>query len=169
MDSMQAWLLERLAPVTAGASPLRLARVPRPQPAAGEIRLRVQACGICHTELDEIEGRMPPPRLPVIPGYQAVGVVDALGAGCTRFAPGDRVGVAWIFSACGDCAYCRSGRENLCPAFQASGRDHDGGYAEWMVVPATHRRRHWTPSSTPRRHGHRWWPHSRNSPPAGGW
>lgn len=123
------WLDERPAP-------LALERWPDPSPGPGEILLRVTACGVCHTELDEIEGRTPPPALPVIPGHQVVGRVEALGPGATGFAVGDRAGVAWIFSACGTCDLCRSGQENLCAAFRATGRDAHGGYAEAMVVPA---------------------------------
>ena len=91
---------------------------PDPSPGAGEILIRVSVCGVCHTELDEIEGRMPPPRLPIILGHQVVGRVEALGEGAAGFRLGDRVGVAWIFSACGDCDFCRRGEENLC--------DHSG-------------------------------------------
>ena len=97
----------------------------------------MSTCGVCHTELDEIEGRTPPPRLPVIPGHQAVGRVEALGEGARLFHVGDRVGIAWIFSACGHCEFCRRGEENLCAQFQATGRDVHGGYAEWMTVPET--------------------------------
>jgi propanol-preferring alcohol dehydrogenase len=107
--------------------------VPEPQP--GEIRLRVIACGVCHTELDEIEGRTPPPAFPVIPGHQVVGRVEKCGRGVTDHAIGDRVGVAWIYRACGHCDFCSRGLENLCPDFQATGRDADGGYAEFMVAP----------------------------------
>jgi propanol-preferring alcohol dehydrogenase len=92
-------------------------------------------CGVCHTELDEIEGRTPPPRLPVVPGHQVVGRVAALGDGATRYRVGDRVGVAWIYSACGECERCQNSFENLCDAFRATGRDADGGYAELMTVP----------------------------------
>jgi propanol-preferring alcohol dehydrogenase len=129
-------LLEKTAPLTDGSSPLRSADWPAPVPAAGEVLIRVRVCGVCHTELDEIEGRMPPPRLPVIPGHQVVGQVVSLGDGVDRFRPGDRVGVAWIFSACGRCTYCRRGDENLCPQFRGTGRDAHGGYAELMTVPA---------------------------------
>jgi propanol-preferring alcohol dehydrogenase len=97
--------------------------------------LKVSACGVCHTELDEIEGRTPPPSLPVIPGHQVVGTVAGRGPGTSRFKEGDRAGVAWIFSACGRCDACRSGFENLCPEFRGTGRDADGGYAEYMSVP----------------------------------
>ncbi len=127
-------------------TPLELRDVPEPIPAAGEILIKVSACGVCHTELDEIEGRTPPARLPMIPGHQVVGKVVALGNardtirnvghfGHVLAQVGDRVGVAWIFSACGRCEYCRSGRENLCPDFRATGRDANGGYAEYMTVP----------------------------------
>ncbi len=134
--TMQAMILSKLGSLEENPEPLTLAELPVPEPSEGEIRLRVAACGVCHTELDEIEGRTPPPRLPVVLGHQAVGRVDALGAGVTGVREGDRVGVPWIFSACGRCKYCRGGNENLCPWFRATGRDVDGGYAEWMTVPA---------------------------------
>jgi propanol-preferring alcohol dehydrogenase len=113
---------------------LRETEAPRPTPGFGDLLIRVHVCGVCHTELDEIAGRLRPPRIPVVPGHQAVGIVDEVGPGVTAFAPGDRVGVAWIFSACGDCSYCRSGQENLCNEFRATGCDADGGYAEYLVV-----------------------------------
>ena len=109
-------LLEKIVRLPENKEPLRLADVPRPSPAPGEVLIRVSACGVCHTELDEIEGRTPPPRLPVIPGHQAVGVVAGIGRGVKNHAEGDRVGAAWIFSACGKCAYCLEGNDNLCPA-----------------------------------------------------
>jgi len=127
-------LLERIVPLPENKEPLRLADVPLPSPAPGEVLIRVSACGVCHTELDEIEGRTPPPRLPVIPGHQAVGVVAGIGRGVKNHAEGDRVGAAWIFSACGKCAYCLEGNDNLCPGFRATGRDADGGYAEYMTI-----------------------------------
>ena len=99
-----------------------------PTPADGEIRIAVSACGVCHTELDEIEGRSAPPRLPVIPGHEVVGRVDSIGRHVTRFRPGDRVGVGWIHSSDG------SEEENLSAAFRATGRDVNGGYAEFMTV-----------------------------------
>ena len=133
---MRAMTLERLAPLRDQPSPLRPVILPDPVPAAGEILIRVGVCGICHTELDEVEGRMPPPRLPVIPGHQAVGRVEAIGPGVAGVRPGDRVGASWIHSACGTCSSCRAGRENLCPDFRATGRDADGGYAELMTIPA---------------------------------
>lgn len=133
---MRAMLLEAVGPLRDNPAPLVPADVPDPSPGPGEILIRVNTCGVCHTELDEIEGRTPPPRLPIIPGHQVVGRVEALGQGVEGFRAGDRVGVAWIFSACGRCDYCRRGDENLCDRFRASGRDADGGYAERMTAPA---------------------------------
>jgi propanol-preferring alcohol dehydrogenase len=120
-----------LTPYYAG---LRLEEVPRPQPQPGEVLIRTTCCGVCHTEIDEIEGRAPPSRMPMIPGHQVVGVVVAEGAGCRLDLLGQRVGVAWIFSACGACSFCRAGLENLCPDFLASGLDRPGGYAEYMAA-----------------------------------
>ena len=135
---MKAMLLERVTSLAEEPSPLRQAEVPLPEPSDGEIRIKVNVCGICHTEIDEIEGRTPPPRFPVIPGHQVVGTVDKLATGVDRFRLGDRLGVAWIWKACGKCQYCQSGRENLCAAFMATGRDVNGGYAEFMTVPAAY-------------------------------
>ncbi len=133
---MKAMILKEITNVSENKEPLEPAELPVPEPASGQILLRVSVCGVCHTELDEIEGRTPPPELPVVPGHQVVGQIEALGLGVTRFATGDRVGVAWIYSACGQCHYCQSGQENLCSDFLATGRDVNGGYAEYMVVPA---------------------------------
>ncbi len=133
---MKAMLLNRLTDLNQNQTPLELSQVPDPTPSAGEILLKVTACGVCHTELDEIEGRTPPPILPVVLGHQVVGRVVGSGSGAGRFNLGDRVGVAWIFSACGECQYCLSGNENLCPVFKATGRDVHGGYAEYMTAPA---------------------------------
>jgi len=132
---MKAMILKQLRSLDESSAPLELVTLPDPTPGPGELLLRVSACGVCHTELDEIEGRTPPPRLPIILGHQVVGVVEGAG-GATRFQPGDRVGVAWIYSACGDCKFCRSGDENLCPDFKATGQDANGGYAQYMTVPA---------------------------------
>ena len=132
---MKAMVLTGVADLKTDSYPLSLRDVPDPVPAAGEILIRIAACGVCHTEIDEIEGRTPPPFYPVIPGHQIVGRVAGNGRGASRFKAGDRVGVAWIHSACGTCRFCRGGRENLCPDFKATGRDADGGYAEAMVVP----------------------------------
>jgi propanol-preferring alcohol dehydrogenase len=131
---MKALLLRRLGALGSLADPLDLDDVPDPIPGPGDVLIRVSACGVCHTELDEIEGRMPPPSLPVIPGHQVVGHVVQCGPRPTALGPGARVGVGWIHSACGRCEFCRRGHENLCPAFRATGRDANGGYAELIVV-----------------------------------
>lgn len=133
---MRAMLLDRICDLATETSPLRANDVDIPQPEAGEVRLRVSVCAVCHTELDEIEGRTPPPALPVIPGHQVMGKVDAIGEGVDAPSIGERVGVGWIFSACGDCEHCLVGNENLCGEFVATGRDRHGGYAEYMCVPA---------------------------------
>jgi propanol-preferring alcohol dehydrogenase len=133
---MRAMLLKSVRPLGEDAAPLEAADWPDPAPGPGEVLLRVSACGVCHTELDEIEGRARPPSLPVIPGHQVIGRVEALGEGAVGHDVGDRVGVAWIFSACGACDFCRQGAENLCDRFVATGRDAHGGYAERMTVPA---------------------------------
>jgi propanol-preferring alcohol dehydrogenase len=130
---MKAMLLEELGPVVEGSPTLRLADVPPPAPHEGEVLVRVSVCGVCHTELDEIEGRLPPAHLPLVLGHQVIGRVES-GRGAGTFKAGDRVGVAWIYSACGRCKFCRSGRENLCPEFKGTGRDANGGYAEFMTV-----------------------------------
>jgi propanol-preferring alcohol dehydrogenase len=106
-----------------------------PEPGAGQILVRVSACGVCHTELDEIEGRLRP-RLPIVPGHQIVGRVERLRPGASSFRVGDGVGIAWIGWACGMCAACRSERENLCPNARWTGKDVDGGYAELVVADA---------------------------------
>lgn len=133
--SMKAMVLKRLCRLEEEPRPLEKTDLPVPEPGAGEVLIRVSACGVCHTELDEIEGRTPPPRLPVIPGHQVVGRVENMGPGVTRLEHGERVGVAWIYSACGRCAHCLAGLENLCEDFRATGRDAHGGYAEYMTVP----------------------------------
>ena len=121
---------------SAGAGSLALEEIAAPRPAEGELLVRVAVCGVCRTDLDVVDGRLAPARLPVVPGHQVVGTVSALGAGVRDVRVGARVGVAWIHSACGRCAYCRSGRENLCPDFVSTGCGHDGGYAELLTVPA---------------------------------
>ncbi len=132
---MKAMLLKEVCALEHNGMPLELARVPDPVPGEKEILVRVLACGVCHTELDEIEGRMTPPRLPVIPGHQVVGIVEDVGRSAGIFKAGDRIGVAWIYSACGKCSLCLGGEENLCSSFKATGRDVNGGYAQYMVVP----------------------------------
>ena len=132
---MKAMVLQRPCSLEQNTTPLTLTDFPDPVPGKNEILVKVSACGVCHTELDEIEGRTPPPHLPVVLGHQVIGRVQASGGGTGVFKIGDRVGIAWIYSACGDCKWCLAGEENLCPDFRATGRDADGGYAEYMTVP----------------------------------
>jgi propanol-preferring alcohol dehydrogenase len=134
---MKAMVLEQISDLTDNREPLVWMDWPDPEPGNGELLIKVSACGVCHTELDEIEGRTPPPRFPIILGHQAVGRVAGFGAGTIRFKINDRVGVAWIYSACGACSFCLSGNENLCPQFRATGRDAHGGYAQYLTVPET--------------------------------
>ena len=142
---MKAMLLESLGEVGPHQTPLRLTKHPEPTLAPGEVLVKVSRCGVCHTELDEIEGRTPPPRLPVILGHQVVGTVlrlqslETLESSVQRLETlhsGQCVGIAWIASACRECEFCKSGRENLCPQFKATGRDINGGYAEYMKIRA---------------------------------
>ena len=131
---MKAMVLREPRP--AEGNPLYLVDLPVPVPAPGQVRLRVQVCGVCHTDLHLVEGEIDLPKLPVVPGHQIIGQVDALGAGVTRFALGDRVGVPWLYSTCGQCDYCRRGLENLCDDARFTGQHVDGGFAQYMVVPA---------------------------------
>jgi alcohol dehydrogenase, propanol-preferring len=126
---MRAMVLPRIVSLSETDSPLELVDLPVPQPGAGEIRIRVAACGVCHTELDEIEGRIPPPKLPVVVGHEVVGYIAMLGEGVAGLSTGQRVGVGWIHSSSGD------RHENLLPEFKATGRDVNGGYAECMTAP----------------------------------
>ncbi len=114
--------------------PLRLAELPEPEAAAGQVQLAVQACGVCRTDLHILDGDLDQPKLPLVMGHQIVGVVRAVGEGAERFAPGDRVGVPWLGWTDGECRYCRSGRENLCDHARFTGYDIDGGYAEVAVA-----------------------------------
>jgi propanol-preferring alcohol dehydrogenase len=132
---MKAMVLKETGRMQRDKAPLQLVDLPIPAPGKREVLVRVSVCGVCHTELDEIEGRTPPPRLPVILGHQVVGKVETLGPGADSFQSGDRVGVGWIYSACGTCKFCRRGDENLCPDFRATGRDANGGYAQYLTVP----------------------------------
>jgi propanol-preferring alcohol dehydrogenase len=131
---MKAMVLDAIVRLEENREPLRLSQIGEPSPGEAEVLIRVSACGVCHTELDEIEGRTPPSRLPMVLGHQVVGKIAASGTRAKRFRIGDRVGVAWIFSACGTCKFCRAGTENLCTDFRGTGRDADGGYAEFMTV-----------------------------------
>jgi propanol-preferring alcohol dehydrogenase len=133
---MKAMRIHQLRPLSPQHPPLSADEVPTPEPVPGELLLQVIACGVCHTELDEIEGRTPPSSLPRTPGHQVVGRVVAAGSKRDERHLGKRVGVAWIHSACGGCNQCRAGLENLCEDFAGCGRDADGGYAEYMCVPA---------------------------------
>jgi propanol-preferring alcohol dehydrogenase len=126
---MKAMIMRQVVSLAEQRAPLVMVDVPVPEPAAGEVRLRVVACGVCHTELDEIEGRTVPPRLPIILGHEVIGRVDRLGDGVKRFAVGDRLGVGWIHSSSG------GAEENISTEFKATGRDVNGGYAEYMTVP----------------------------------
>ncbi len=128
--TMRAMVLHR------PGTPLVAERRPLPEPGPGEVRIRVLACGVCRTDLHLVDGELPDPRLPVIPGHEIVGVVDAVGAGVEGLAPGRRVGVPWLGWTCGHCRFCRSGRENLCPEARFTGYTLDGGYAEYTVADA---------------------------------
>ncbi len=130
---MRAMRFSRTAP--AESRELRLTEVPEPEPGPGELRVRVKACGVCRTDLHVIEGDLKPVRSPLTPGHQVVGVVDRLGPGASRFAIGDRVGIAWLRWTCGECGDCRRGDENLCARSRYTGWHEDGGYAECAVVP----------------------------------
>jgi propanol-preferring alcohol dehydrogenase len=132
---MKAMVLTDVSRFAENPAPLVLAEMPEPTPDESEILIAVSACGVCHTELDEIEGRTPPLAFPVILGHQVVGKVAALGPGAGRVRIGDRVGIGWIHWACGVCDACRAGNENVCQRFRATGRDVNGGYAEFMTVP----------------------------------
>lgn len=132
---MKAMVLTDISSFSANRFPLKLLDMPEPAPGDNEILIKISACGVCHTELDEIEGRTPPPSFPIIPGHQAVGRIASLGKNAKRFKTGERVGVGWIFSACGRCSACLAENENLCESFRATGRDAHGGYAEFTTVP----------------------------------
>src|SRR5579862_5341793 len=130
---MKAMVLDKQGQIE--SEPLTLREVPDPEPGPGVVRLRVSVCAICRTDLHVIEGDLPQLKLPLIPGHQIVGRVDKLGPGSTRFAVGQRIGVAWLRHTDGTCAYCARGRENLCPNSRYTGYTDDGGYAEFAVVP----------------------------------
>jgi len=131
---MKAMVLDSLGDVA--GNPLRLNNVPMPEPGFGEVLVRVSVCGICRTDLHVVEGELERPKLPLIPGHQAVGLISRLGSGVNDRTIGERVGVAWLQGTCGQCEYCRSGRENLCLSARFTGYQVDGGYAEYVVLPA---------------------------------
>lgn len=133
MTVMRAWIVERPGPID--SAPMRLVDRPIPSPAPGEVLVRVEASGVCRTDLHVAEGDLPIHRPGVVPGHEIVGRVVGLGAGTNRFAAGDRVGVAWLRHTCGSCRWCRSGRENLCEQSRYTGWDDDGGYADYATVP----------------------------------
>lgn len=128
--TMRAMVLHR------PGGPLRLERLPVPEPGPGEVRVRVHACGVCRTDLHVVDGELPDPKLPLVPGHEIVGTVDALGEGVEGLTPGQRVGVPWLGWTCGRCRFCTSGRENLCDAPLLTGYTRDGGYAEYTVADA---------------------------------
>ena len=132
---MKAMVLNSICDLTKNKTPLTLVDLPNPNPKENELIIKISTCGVCHTELDEIEGRTPPSKFPMILGHQVVGRVHELGEKANTFQKGDRVGIAWIYSACGSCQFCATNQENLCPEFKGTGRDTNGGYAEYMTVP----------------------------------
>lgn len=129
---MEAMVLDKSCPVE--EKPLRLADLPVPKPGEKEILVKVLVCGACHTDLDEIEGRLKPAKLPVVLGHQIVGTVADIGRAVTKFGINDRVGITWLYWACGKCDFCKTGRENLCNNAKWTGKDVNGGYAEYMVI-----------------------------------
>jgi propanol-preferring alcohol dehydrogenase len=134
MESMTAFQVRRPGPVA--TKPLVRVRCPLPEIGAGDLLVRVDACGVCRTDLHVAEGDLPVHRPNVIPGHEVVGTVAATGAAAAGWATGDRVGIAWLRHTCGECRFCLSGRENLCPRSTYTGWDADGGYAEYATVPA---------------------------------
>jgi propanol-preferring alcohol dehydrogenase len=133
---MKAWTLEKQASVE--ERPLKLVEVPTPRPQDDEVRLRVLVCGVCRTDIHIAEGDLPLRRSPIILGHEVVGVVDEVGRDVERFRVGDKAGVYWLYRTCGQCKYCLSQRENYCPEIECTGWDVDGGYAEYMTVPAAY-------------------------------
>lgn len=130
---MRAWIVGQPGPMA--SQPLVAAELPVPVPGPGQVRVGVEACGVCRTDLHLALGELPPRRPRTVPGHEVVGLVDALGPGAGRFAEGERVGIPWLRGTCGRCRFCRTGRENLCPDAVFTGWDADGGYAEYAVVP----------------------------------
>ena len=130
---MKAMILNKQS--LAEQKPLELTDLPRPVPEDNQILVKVSVCGACHTDLDEVEGRLKPAKFPIVPGHQVVGKVTDKGKTATKFKIGERVGITWLYSACGQCNFCRTGNENLCSRAKWTGKDADGGYAEYMVIP----------------------------------
>ena len=129
---MQAMVLDRNCPVE--ERPLKLVDLPIPKPGDKEILVKVSVCGACHTDLDEVEGRLMPSKFPIVLGHQVVGTVADVGKAVSKFNGGERVGITWLYQACGECNFCRTGQENLCSNAKWTGKDADGGYAEYMVI-----------------------------------
>ena len=129
---MKAMLLDKIVDLSKNHKPLKKVEIAQPEISEKEVLIKIAVCGVCHTELDEIEGRTPPPEFPVIPGHQVVGFIAETGNEVKGFDKNERVGVGWIYSSCGKCEYCKQGLENLCLQFRATGRDENGGYAEYM-------------------------------------
>ncbi len=129
---MRAMMLEGIAGID--RSSLKMRQVDIPKPGSGQILVRVECCGVCHTDLHTVEGEVAVSALPRVLGHQIVGTVETPGPGSSRFDRGARVGVPWLYSTCGACGFCRSGRENLCPNARFTGVDVDGGYAEFVVA-----------------------------------
>ena len=121
-------------PRPAEDSPLQMRDIPQPNPAVGEIRVQIRCCGLCHTDLHTVEGDLSLPKLPIVPGHQIVGVVEAVGPGVQRFREGDRVGIPWLYSTDQTCRFCKRELENLCEHAQFTGLNVNGGYAEAVVV-----------------------------------
>ncbi len=130
---MKAQVITKPAPLD--SQPLHLTDVPRPTALAGELLVKVHVCGICHTDLHVVEGELPDPNLPLIPGHEVVGEIIEAGAGTSRFPVGSRVGIPWLHEACGICEYCLRGEENLCLYGRFTGYTAPGGYAEYITVP----------------------------------
>ncbi len=131
---MRAMVIKSIADLKKSRTPLEMVDLPIPKLGNRDLLLKVKTCGVCHTEIDEIEGRTPPPKFPVVPGHEVIGIIKETGSEVKKYKAGERVGVGWIFSSCLNCQYCKNGNENLCDNFVATGRDVNGGYAEYMVV-----------------------------------
>lgn len=130
---MRAMMVKEFAPID--RNPLELVDIPVPEPGPEEILIRNKVCGVCHTDLHTVEGELPQVKLPIIPGHEVIGIVEKRGENASRFSEGDRVGVAWLFSACGECEFCLRGNENLCITPRFTGCSVNGGFADYMVVP----------------------------------
>lgn len=129
---MRAMVLNKISPIE--AEPLEAADLPIPAPGDNQILVKTLVCGVCHTDLDEIEGRLKPAKLPIVLGHQVVGMVADKGKAVTKFKIDERVGITWLYSACGKCSFCQRGSENLCDRAAWTGKDVNGGYAEYMVI-----------------------------------